>query len=53
MPIIPNIPARLSGDGGLNPAIAKMPPIATPRAPDCSADTSSGLLNNCSKLLIS
>ena len=46
MPIIPAIPARLSGDGGLNPTKAKIAPIVSPNAPDCNADKNSDLFNN-------
>ena len=46
MPIIPAIPARLSGDGGLNPIRENIAPIESPNAPDCNADINSDLLNN-------
>ena len=46
MPIMPAIPARLSGDGGLNPTKAKIAPIASPKTPDCNADNNSVLFNN-------
>ena len=46
MPIMPAIPARLSGDGGLNPTKAKIAPIESPNAPDCNADKNSDLFNN-------
>ena len=46
MPIIPAIPARVSGDGGLNPTKANIAPTASPNAPDCNADNISHLFNN-------
>jgi hypothetical protein len=46
IPIMPAIPARLSGDGGLNPTKAKIAPIVSPNAPDCNADKNSDLFNN-------
>ena len=46
MPIIPAIPARVSGDGGLNPTKANIAPTVSPNAPDCNADNISDLFNN-------
>jgi len=46
IPTIPPIPARLSGEGGLNPTRENIAPIVSPNAPDCSADNSSDLFNN-------
>ena len=51
--MIPSMPSRLSGDGGLNPTKAKIAPIASPNAPDCSADNNSDLFNNSFILRIS
>ena len=46
MPIIPNIPDRLSGDGGLNFMTAKIPPTNKPSNPALIADINSGVANN-------
>ena len=53
IPIIPRIPAKLSGEGGLNPKIAKIAPIDNPNTPDCTADNNSDLLINSLMLCIS
>ena len=45
IPMMPIMPARLSGDGGLNPTKAKIAPIASPNAPDCNAGNNSDLFN--------
>ena len=37
MPTTPIIPTILSGDGGLNPKIAKRAPTITPNPQDCNA----------------
>ena len=41
--MIPNMPSKLSGDGGLNPTRENIAPIVSPNAPDCSADNNSDL----------
>ena len=40
MPTIPRILTTLSGDGGLNPSIANIPPISIPKPPDWIEESS-------------